>query len=65
MQALSGTKSDISAIIVYQFWEMIYYKHINAEFPHDSNEKVARFVRVADNVGHALTYKILSDENTI
>ena len=65
IQALSGTKPDISAIIIFQFWELIYYKHINAKFPHDSNEKIGRFVGVADNVGHALTYKILSDENTI
>ena len=65
IQALSGTKPDISAIIIFHFWESIYYKHINAEFPHDSNEKIGRFVGVADNVGHALTYKILSDENTI
>ena len=65
LQALNGTKLDISAITIYQFWEKIYYKHINAEFPHDSTEKIGRFMGVADHMGHALTYKILSNDNII
>ena len=59
MQMLTGTKPDITAIIIYKFWEKVYYAHVNPEFPYDSTEKLGRFVGVADDVGHALTYKIL------
>ena len=65
LQCLNGTQPDISAIIIFTFWGKIYYKHTNPKFPHDSNEMIGRFVGVADNVGHALTYKILSNEAKI
>ena len=65
MQALYGMKPDISAIVIFCFWEKVYYKHIYAHFPNDSTEKIGRFVGVADSVGHTLTYKILSDEQRI
>ena len=65
LEKLTGRKPDISSIIIYRFWEKIYYKHIDAEFPHNSSEKLGRFVGVADTVGHALTFKILSDESKI
>ena len=59
------TKPDISAIIIYTFCERVYYKHINQKFPHEVRENLGRFVGVADNVGHALTYKILTDDSEI
>ena len=65
LQALTGIRPDISSIMIYQFWEKVYYKDINADFPSDSSEKLGRFVGVADNVGHALTYKVLSTEEKI
>ena len=65
IQVLSGSKPDITSIIIYKFWEKVYYKRINPVFPSDSNEMLGRFVGVSDTVGHALTYKILSKENKI
>ena len=58
-------KPDISAIVISRFWEKNYYKHINTHFPNNSTEKIGRFVGVADSVGHALTHKILLDEQRI
>ena len=43
----------------------VYYKNIDARFPSDSTERLGRFAGVADNVGHALTYKLISDEQNI
>ena len=65
LEKLTGRKPDISSILIYNFWDKIYYKHINAKFPHESSEKLGRFVGVADSVGHALTFKILSGESKI
>ena len=44
LQCLTGTKPDISAIIIFTFWEKIYYKHVNQKFRHESSEKLGRFV---------------------
>ena len=62
---LTGSKPDITFIIIYNFWEKVYYNHVNSEFPSDSTKKLGRFVGASDTVGHALTYKILSNENKI
>ena len=55
-------KSDISAIILFQLWEKICYKNINSRFPHDSTEKIGKFVVVSDNTGHTIAFRIRSDE---
>ena len=39
--------------------------HIDLKFPHESTEKLGRFAEVADNVGHAITFKIFSNESKI
>ena len=37
----------------------------DASFPSDSTECLGRFVGIAENVGHAMTYKILTDNDKI
>ena len=58
-------KPVLSAIVIFLYSEKVYYKHSNARFPNDLTEKIGRFVGVVDSVGHALAYKILSDEQRI
>ena len=58
LQILTGIKPDISAIIIYQFWERVYYKHTCPKFPYNSSEMIRHFMEVAENVGHAITFKI-------
>ena len=65
LQVMYGNKPDISSFLIFQFWEKVYYKHVNAEFPHGSTEKIGRFVGVAEDVGLAMTYKVISDERKI
>ena len=55
LQMLHGSKPDITSIIIYNFWEKIYYRHIGSEFPYNSTEKLGRFVGASDTVGHTLT----------
>ena len=64
LEALDGDTPDISAILQYQFWEPVYYRvnESDVSFPSNSPEKLGRFVGFAESVGHALTFKILTDD---
>ena len=58
LEELSGIIPDITSILLYTFWEKVYYRHTtSSRFPHDSSEKIGHFVGVATNIGHALTSK--------
>ena len=70
LQALTGQVPDISHFLHFSFWECIYYKVDESEpdhrFPSQSNVKRGHWVGFADNKGHQLTWKILTDDtNTI
>ena len=43
-------------------YEPVYYKRNNTNFPSYTREKKGRFVGTAENIGHAMTYKILTDD---
>ena len=45
---------------MYQFWEPVYYKLDDSNFPSDSTEKLGHFVGIAEHVGHAMTFKVLT-----
>jgi len=64
LEKLNGSTPDISSIILFQFWEKIYYKHDNPSFPSDSTERLGRFVGIAEHVGHALTFKVLTEDTS-
>ena len=40
----------------------MYYKVDDCEFPSESTEKLGYFVGIAENVGHALTFKVLTND---
>ena len=62
MQVLTGTTPDISSLLQFDFYEPVYYKAEESHFPSMSNEKSGRFVGISEHVGHALTFKILTDD---
>ena len=62
LEELTGTTPDISSILMYRFWEPVYFKKHDASFPSDSTEQSGRFVGIAEHVGHALTFKVLTDD---
>ena len=62
LQKLHGTTRDISPILCFEWWEPVYYMSYENGFPSESREARGHFVGVAENVGHAMTFKILTDD---
>jgi hypothetical protein len=62
LEVLTGSTPDISVLLQFYFWEPIYYRLEDPPFPSGGTEKRGRFVGIADSVGDALTYQILSDD---
>lgn len=56
---------DISVLLQFQFWEPVYYAKYDEKFPSDSTELLGRFVGISENVGHSMTYKILTEDDKI
>ena len=65
LEILDGDTPDISAILQFEFWEPVYYSPLDGEnpsFPSESQQKRGRFVGFAETVGHAMTFKVLTDD---
>jgi hypothetical protein len=57
-----GTDNDISPMLYFLFYEPVYYLVDETTFQSESKELCGRWVGVSDNVGHFMTYKILTDD---
>ena len=64
LECRHGTTPDISAYIMFSFWEPVYYLEPTTPHPH-SKELPARFLGVAENSGDALTFRILTENGSI
>ena len=62
LEALEGSTPDISPLLHFSFWDPVYYKLDDSDFPSGSTKGRGRWVGIAENVGHAMTYKILTDD---
>jgi hypothetical protein len=58
----TGSTNDISPLLCFHFWEPVYYKFDDSDFPTDSREKRGHFVGISKSVGHTMTFKILTDD---
>jgi hypothetical protein len=58
----TGSTNDISPLLCFHFWEPVYYKLDDSDFPSDSREKHGHFIGISESVGHAMTFKILMDD---
>jgi hypothetical protein len=58
----TGSTNDISPLLCFHFWEPVYYKLGDSDFPSDSREKRGHFVGISESIGHAMTFKILTDD---
>jgi hypothetical protein len=72
LQVLTGQTQDISIFLLFLFWDVVYIeRYKDKNYPNQigsrkSSEIRGRFVGFAWNVGHALTFKVLTDDtNTI
>jgi hypothetical protein len=57
-----GTDNDISPMLYFSFYEPVYYLVDETTFPSEGKELRGRWVGVSENVGHFMTYKILTDD---
>ena len=62
MQAATGSTPDISPLLRFQWWEPVYFKEDDSDFPSDSREHRGQFIGISENVGHIMTFKILTDD---
>jgi hypothetical protein len=56
-----GTDNDISPMLYFSFYKPVYYLVDETTSPSKSKELRGRWVGVSKNVGHFMTYKILTD----
>lgn len=61
IQVLTGSIPNISPLLQFQGYEPIYYKVDDSHFPLDSCEKHSCWVSITEHVGHATTFKKLTD----
>jgi hypothetical protein len=65
LQVLTGQTPDISKFLHFSFYEPVYYHSYSDSFPSSSNEEQGWWVGIATHVGDALTYMILTKQNTV
>jgi len=69
LSVLTGLTTDVSILLMFSFWEPIYFPTGNAllyahkpGFPSETAEQKGRFVGFGESVGDALTFKIITDD---
>jgi hypothetical protein len=62
VEVLTGSTPDISPLLSFGWWDPVYYKLDDPDFPSDSRERRGHFVGISEHVGHAMTYMILTDD---
>ena len=60
-----GETPDLTAFLQFVFYEPVYYLKYDAKYPEDPTECVGRFVGVSEDVGHGMTYRILTESGKI
>jgi hypothetical protein len=62
MTHLTGSTSDRSIMMRFSWWEPVFFRADDSHWPSESPEIKARFVGFSEHVGHAMTFKILTDD---
>ncbi len=60
---LSGITPDISILLLYTFYQPVYYATHNQSFPSQSEERAAYWVGFGEHCGDAMTHKLLDKES--
>ena len=58
-----GITRDISPLLLYQWWEPVYYYSNDMPFP-ESREKLGHFAGFVNNVGDSFCFQIVSTDNS-
>ena len=65
-QYLHGSTPDISTLLRFCWYQPVYYKVDDSNFPSDIREEREHFVGIAENVEHAMTFKrLMNNTKTI
>ena len=59
---LYGVSPDISILLLYTFYQPVFYATHNQFSPSSSEERAARWVDFGEHVGDALAHKLLDDD---
>ena len=59
---LYGVSPDISIILLYTFYQPVFYATHNQSYPSASEERAVHWVGFGEHVGDALTHKLLDDD---
>ena len=59
---LYGVSPDISIILLYTFYQTVFYATHNQSYPSVSEERAACWVGLGEHVGDALIHKLLDDD---
>ena len=59
---LYGVSPDISIILLYTFYQPVFYATHNQSYPSASEERATQWVGFREHVGDTLTHKLLDDD---
>ena len=59
---LYGVSPDISILLLYTFYQPVFYATHNQSYPSSSEERAARWVGFGEHVADALIHKLLDDD---
>ena len=59
---LYGVSPDISILLLYSFYQPVFYATHYQSYPSSSKERAARWLGFGEHVGNALTHKLLDDD---
>ena len=62
LQVLYGVTPEISIILLYTFYQPIFYATHDPHFPFDSEDRAGYWVVFAEHCGDSLTHKVLDAE---
>jgi hypothetical protein len=60
LQLLTGEATDISILLLFTFYEEVYYSKTTTSFPSKSTEELGNFAAFGEHVGDAMTFIILT-----
>ena len=58
----TGYTSGIILLLHFRFWQPVYYRVYDSDFPSHSMEKRCRWVGIAVHFVHATTFKVINDD---
>ena len=62
LSALTGITPDISIILLFTFYQLVFYATHDQHFPSESEERAAYWVGFGEHHGDAMTHKLLDQE---